>query len=67
MYPPKLDWVDAENIQIDTVMVADKTTASAAHMTIPARTPESKPERQFDCSRHSIKNSVQYLHFLAEG
>lgn len=67
MYPPKLGWVDAENIQTDTVMIADKITASATHITIPARTPRDKPERHIDRSRHAIKNSVQYLHFLAEG
>ena len=67
MYPPNVGWVDAENIQTDTVMIADKTTASATHITISARTPASKPERHIDRRRHSIKNSVQYLHFLAEG
>ena len=67
MHPPKLGWVDAEDIQTDTVMIADKTTASATHITIPAGTPGSKPKRLIDRSRHSIKNSVQYLHSLAEG
>ena len=50
MYPPNLGWVDAENIQTDTVMIAGKTTASATHITISAGTPASKPERHIDLS-----------------
>lgn len=39
MYPPELGWVDADNISIDTVMIADVTAAQGSYLPKPAEKP----------------------------
>lgn len=39
MYPPELGWVDADNISIDTVMIADVTAAQGSYPPKPAEKP----------------------------